>query len=119
MTTVSYGADGLEVQFPGWERWMTRRARVVVPDVAIRAAGVEPGWTSEVLGMRHGLVVTGLRKLGTFTHPNGRRRLVSMRRGRPLLRVEVDRDVTGFDELLLSTTAAPDIAGRLKAREGA
>ncbi|WP_420110640.1 hypothetical protein [Pseudactinotalea sp.] len=64
--------------------------------------------------MRSGLAISGYRKLGTFTHPSGARRLVSMRRGYPLLRIAVDRISVGFDEILLSTAAAESIAADLR-----
>ncbi|NMA77412.1 MAG: hypothetical protein GX960_09195 [Actinomycetales bacterium] len=60
--------------------------------------------------MRSGVIISGLLKLGTFTHPSGTRRLVSMRRGMPLLRLRTDRRTTGYDEVLLSTEDAEPIA---------
>ena len=110
MTQTNYGPEGVEVRFPGWEAAMVGRSFLRIPTRAIQSARAEPGWTSEVLGMRSGLVVSGFRKLGTFTHPSGVRRLVSMKRGIPLLRLHTDRDETGFDEILLSTDDAPYIA---------
>ncbi|MGI6877771.1 hypothetical protein [Microbacterium sp. gxy059] len=113
MTQTTIGAHGVDILFPGWEAAMAGRRVVHVPTHAILSARVEPGWTSEILGMRSGLVVSGYRKLGTFTHPSGVRRLVSMKRGMPLLRIRTVRDETGFDEILLSTEDADDIARRL------
>ncbi len=109
MTHTTYGPAGVDVRFPGWEAAMAGRARVHVPSSAILSARAEPGWTSEILGVRSGLVVSGRRKLGTFTHPSGVRRLVSMKRGVPLLRLRTDRQQTGFDEILLSTDDADRI----------
>src|SRR5690606_37545362 len=102
MTQIDFGPAGLDIHFPGWEASMAGRRTLHVPLHAILSARVEPGWTSEVLGTRSGLVVSGFRKLGTFTHPSGKRRLVAMKRGMPLLRLVTDRREAGFDEILLS-----------------
>ncbi len=110
MTQVSYGPEGVDIRFPGWEATMAGRGFLRVSISALLSARVEPGWTSEILGMRSGLVVSGYRKLGTFTHPSGARRLVSMKRGLPLLRLSTVRGETGFDEILLSTEDAHRIA---------
>lgn len=116
MTEVSYNPEGMSVRFPGWESVMVGRSAVFVPASAILAAQAEEGWTTEVLGFRRGLAVTGYRKLGTFTHPSGLKRLVSMKRGLPLLRVQVERGTTGFDELLLSTVDAVATAGDINGK---
>lgn len=115
MTQVRYDGVRLRIDFPGWEALMARRRSVEVAREAISSVQVEPGWSSELLGLRSGLVVSGYRKVGTFRHHSGTRRLVSMTRGLPLLRVRVDRAVTGFDELLLSTDRAEQIAQTLHA----
>ncbi|MGP5077048.1 hypothetical protein ACTXKZ_03200 [Brachybacterium alimentarium] len=36
-----------------------------------RRAGREPGWRSEVLGLRPGFVISGHRKVGTFRRRSG------------------------------------------------
>lgn len=110
MTQTNHGPGGVDIHFPGWEAAMTGRSTFHIPTRAILSARVEPGWTSEILGIRSGLVVSGYRKLGTFTHPSGARRLVSMKQGMPLLRLHTDRNETGFDEILLSTDDAEQIA---------
>lgn len=111
--------DGrLTLHFTSWERLLLFGPGVVsVPVDAIDDVRVEPGWTSEILGLRKGTVVSGWYKLGTFTHPSGIRRLVAMKRGLPLLRVGVrDRAASdGIDELLLSTPSAQAIASSLRA----
>lgn len=110
MSMIDYTPEGLLVRFPGWEAAMAGREAFLAPPGAIDCAQAEPGWSSEVLGFRSGLVVSGYRKVGTFLHPSGTRRLVSMKRGLPLLRVQLDRTSTGFDEALLSTPDAVAIA---------
>lgn len=115
MTEVNYNAQGLHVTFPGWEAAMVGRGAFTAQHGAIRSARAESGWTSEILGWRSGFVVSGYRKLATFTHPSGVKRLVSMKRGLPLLRVAIDRSSTGFDELLISTADAEVLAHALNA----
>jgi hypothetical protein len=51
--------------------------------------------------------------VGTFRQPSGCCRLVSMKRGLPLLRLGLDRAGTGFDEILLSTLEAEAVADAL------
>lgn len=114
MTSVTCDRAGVHVQFPGWEAAMTGLPQLQIPRTAIRDVSTTPGWTSEILGVRSGLVVSGYRKLGTFTHPSGIRRVVSMKRGHPLLRIAVDRAAIGFDEILLSTDDAESIAAQLR-----
>jgi hypothetical protein len=115
MTHIHADAAGIHVRFPGWERFMAGRSSFDAAPDAITDVTVEPGWSSEILGARSGLVVSGYLKLGTFRHPFGMRRLVAMRRGEPLLRVALDRSATRFDELLLSTPDASEIARTLEA----
>lgn len=116
MTHVSFTATGLQVHFPGWEAAMTRRHTFSVAPEAIISAHAEEGWSSQILGFRSGLAISGFRKVGIFRHPSGVKRLVSMKRGLPLLRVAVDRAATGFDELLLSTAEAPALAEAIRAQ---
>lgn len=115
MTQVSHNHEQVRIRFPGWEALMTRRRSVTIRRRAIRSARAEAGWSSEVLGLRSGLVISGRRKVGTFRHPSGTHRLVSMTRDLPLLRLGVDRAATGFDEILLSTPEAARIAEALRA----
>ncbi|QVQ51951.1 hypothetical protein J4H86_24945 [Spiractinospora alimapuensis] len=91
---------------------MSLRSMVEVPLGDVTGAISELGWTSEVLGWRKfGLVVSGFVKVGTFTHPNGTRRLVAMRRNVALLRVRLEHPE--FDEILVSTPDAPSLANAL------
>lgn len=115
MTTLTVDDERLTVAFPGWERLAAGRRAVSVLRSAIASAEASPGWTPEFLGRRTGLGVPGLRKLGTYRHRDGTRRLVSMSRGMPLLRVRLrDRDLGGgFDELIVSTPNAAELAAGL------
>ena len=117
MTTITVHDQVLRVSFPGWERWLVNRVSVTIPMSEITAVEVLPGWSTEILGWRSGVVVSGLLKLGTFTHPSGCHRLVAMRRGRPLLRIRL-RDHE-FDELLISDAEASVTAARIHARSAA
>lgn len=94
---------------------MTGRRFHSVPLDAIRASEVT-GWTSEFLGWRSGLNISGYRKLGTYRHPNGTRRLVAMKVGEPVLRIRL-ADIPesgGFDELLISTPNAAEVEAELQ-----
>ncbi|KAA1418165.1 hypothetical protein FE697_020215 [Mumia zhuanghuii] len=115
MTRVHADHTGIHVTFPGWERLVAGKSAFNAPPQTIQQATAEPGWTSQMLGARSGLAVSGYLKIGTFRHPSGLRRLVAMRRGVPLLRVAVDRRLTGFDELLISTPDAVTLAELLNA----
>ncbi|MEI7054467.1 hypothetical protein WBG06_01510 [Nocardioides sp. CCNWLW239] len=117
MTTLAVADHVLTLTFPGWERLMVGRAGYSIPLSAVDSVDMMPGWSSEVLGWRSGLVISGYRKLGTFRHPDGTRRLVSMTRGLPLLRIRLrDRELgAGFDELLISTSDAAETAAELDA----
>lgn len=114
MTAIRLDATALHVRFSGWEAVLAGRSGCTVQRHEITGVELLPGWSSEVLGLRSGLAVSGFLKVGTFRHPSGTRRLVAMRRGLPLLRLRL----TGheFDELLLSDADAQHLADAL--REG-
>lgn len=111
MTAIRLDATTLHLQFPGWEALMVGRSHYAVARDAISGAEVQPGWSSEVLGMRSGLAVSGHLKVGRFRHPSGVRRLVAMRRGLPLLRLTLAGQE--FDEVLVSDAHAERILDAL------
>lgn len=116
MTTIDLHTDhagrpALRLTFPGWERLMVSRSEYTIPCEAITDVRLEGDWTSEILGFRSGLVVSGFLKVARFTHPNGTRRLVSMRRGLPLLRIRLRGQE--FDEVLVSTAEADTLRSEL------
>jgi hypothetical protein len=117
MSVVRCNDDGLQVDFGRWERLLVRRSSLEIPFATIERIEVLPDWTAEPLGFRSGLVVSGFWKLGTFRYPGGPRRLVSMRRGTPVLRIGLRGRQAGdeFDELLISSQAAEEIAGAVRA----
>ncbi|MFS0700526.1 hypothetical protein AB6N24_11195 [Cellulomonas sp. 179-A 4D5 NHS] len=105
MTAIRLDDTTLHVQFPGWEALMAGRSSYTVDRDAVADVELLPGWSSELLGVRSGLAVSGRLKVGTFRHPSGVRRLVAMRRGLPLLRVRLAGGHE-FDELLVSDARA-------------
>ncbi|MEU4605600.1 hypothetical protein AB0F43_21675 [Kribbella sp. NPDC023972] len=117
MTAVRDNDNGLQLDFGRWERRLVRRSSLEVPFATIERIEVLPGWTAEPLGLRSGLVISGYWKLGTFRYPAGPRRLVSMRRGTPVLRITLRGRQAGdvFDELLISSQAAEEIAHVVRA----
>ena len=116
MAAVAVRTDRLIVQFSWWERLLVRRAAEEVPVAAIRHTQVVERWSYRPLGVRAGLVVAGLLKVGTWRSP-GTARLVCLRRGLPTLRVSVDRARSGgrFDELLIGARDARAAADALNA----
>ncbi|MFK4084983.1 hypothetical protein ACI2LF_12785 [Kribbella sp. NPDC020789] len=114
MTAVQYDNLNLRLDFSRWEALWLRRSQLEVPLTSIERIEVLPGWTSEVLGLRNGLVVSGYLKIATFLHPSGMRRLVTMRQGAPILRIGLRGHE--FDELLISTPAADQVADGLRSR---
>jgi hypothetical protein len=117
MAAVAVRNDRLIVHFSWWERLLVRRAAEEVPVAAIEQAEVSERWSYRPLGMRAGLVVAGLLKVGTWRSP-GAARLVCVKRGLPTLRVAVDRTRSGgrFDEILISAPGARAAADALNAR---
>ncbi|TSI19423.1 hypothetical protein [Brevibacterium aurantiacum] len=115
MTEVTVNNNHLTIVFPGWERLMAGRRFHSVPLDAIRTSEVT-GWPSEFLGLRSGLNISGYRKLGTYRHPNGTRRLVAMKAGEPVLRIRLTDGSNGwgFDELLISTPNADEVNAALQ-----
>lgn len=91
---------------------MARRRFHSVPLVAVRASEVTER-PSEFLGLRTGL---SYRRLGTYRHPNGTRRLVAMKAGEPVLRIRLadTPESGGFDELLISTPNAAEVEAELR-----
>ena len=79
MTDIGFDGRQIMINFGGWEAFMTRRSTYTVPVEAIASTELLDDWSSEILGVRAGLVVSGYRKLGTFTHPDGTRRLAEVR----------------------------------------
>ncbi|AYA23829.1 MULTISPECIES: hypothetical protein [Rhodococcus] len=116
MAQPIYDEAALHLTFSRWEAPVVRYSAMAVPLNSISSVEVLPRWTSETLGIRSGLTVSGYLKVGTFLHPRGTTRLVSMKRGHPILRVGLRgrKADEKFDELLLSSPDAYEIAEALR-----
>jgi hypothetical protein len=88
---------------------------VTVPLSAVRRVECVDRPLAHTRGGRMGLLVSGVVKVGVWGLGTGRRQLVSVRRNVPALRVTVDRSVTGYDELLISTERAGEMAAAIRA----
>lgn len=117
MPNISYDNLHLRVDFGGFEALMTRRRRFDIPAEALTGFEVSSDWVNEIHGLRYGLHVAARWKLGIWKHPSGTKRLIAMKRGTSVLRVQLARDqVDGrFDELLISTPEAERIAATVQA----
>lgn len=115
MATVERHEDRLTVRFGRWEPLFTGRGRVDVPIGALREAECVEEPRRATRGGRSGLLVTGLVKIGRWGVGVGLRQLVSVRRGVPALRLVLDRNATGYDEVLVSVPDAAGLAAGLSA----
>ena len=115
MATARRHDAGVVVEFRGWERLFTGRAVLEIPVAAIREAGCVERPLRATRGARAGLVVSGFRKIGRWGIGVGLRQLVSVRRGVPALRLVLDRNATGYDEVLVSVPDAAALAASLGA----
>ncbi|WP_231442594.1 hypothetical protein [Brevibacterium zhoupengii] len=110
MTAITINNRQLTIIFPGWERLMAGRRFHSVPLSAIHSTHVGER-THEFLGFRSGLAMPGIRTLGTFRHPDGTRRLVSLKHDEPVLHIRFHNTELGrgFDELRISTPDAAEV----------
>ena len=84
---------------------------VEVPRSAVRDAEVVPDPLHGMRGLRApGLALPGVRKIGTWRRP-GERTLVSVRKGRPAVRIRLDGQ--RYDTLLVGTDDAASLAAAL------
>jgi hypothetical protein len=115
MARIEERGTGVVVRFEGWEPLFTGRAQLEVPFGAIREVEVVENGLRATRGGRIGLLVTGVRKIGRWGVGVGLRQLVSVRRGRPTLRMRLDRGATGYDEVLVGLPDAAAVAEGLRA----
>ncbi|MFI0418725.1 hypothetical protein [Spongiactinospora sp. 9N601] len=101
----------LTVRFAPWARLFTRTGAVSVPLTEIAEVRPLDRPLRAATGTYHGLLVSGVIKVGTWTSLNGVKRLVAARRDVGGVQIILKRPVAGHDELILSV---PD-AGRLLA----
>lgn len=118
MASVRVVGDELRVEFTGWERLAVRREELVVPLSAVRKAERVGKPLAHTRGGRVGVLISGVLKTGVWGIGTGICQLVSVRRDVPALRVVLDRGGYGgrFDELLISTANAGELAGAIAAR---
>lgn len=115
MASVTLTGNTIDIEFSRWERLWTGRERFTVPVAAVRYAE----WIDEPLrvarGARRGYAVSGFAKIGVWGLFGGPRQLVAARRREPGLHLVLDRVAAGgeFDEIVLSSPAAPDLAAAI------
>ena len=113
MATVQLTTDSLTVRLTRGEKIAGLHRDLTVPLSAVTGVEVVPDALSAVRGVRApGLAVPG-RRIGTW-RGRGTRRLVSVRRGQPAVRLHLTGQC--WDELLVSTPAAQSLADRLAAQ---
>jgi hypothetical protein len=96
--------DTLTLHFTRWERLFTRTGRVDVPLAAIAEVRPLDRPLAAATGLRSGLVVSGVLKVGAWTSLAGVRRLVAARKGVAGVRIVLkQRSAEGYDELILSS----------------
>ncbi|MFE7463347.1 hypothetical protein ACFU6R_04490 [Streptomyces sp. NPDC057499] len=117
MALMKISGDRLVVEFEGRERMWLRRDGLTVPLAAVRQVVPVGQPLREAHGTRKGLQISGATKIGTWGLVLGPRQLVAAYRGKPGLRVVLDRAASGeeFDELVLSLDDADRLAGLIGA----
>ncbi|WP_405749884.1 hypothetical protein OHA19_09360 [Streptomyces sp. NBC_00012] len=120
MALMNISDTGLTIEFSGRERIWTRLGSLDVPLAAVRRVTVVDEPLRAAHGTRKGLHASGIAKIGVWGLVTGPRRLVAAYRGRPGLRVELDRAAFGgdFDELVLSLDDARQSAQLIEQRMG-
>ncbi|MGW1406607.1 hypothetical protein [Streptomyces sp. NPDC002403] len=119
MALMNITDTGLTIGFSGRERIWTLRGSLTVPLTAVRRVTVVDDPLRAAHGVRKGLHASGVAKIGTWGLITGPRQLVAAYRGRPGLRVELDRAAGGdFDELVLSLDDAQRSAQLIGQRLG-
>ena len=114
MSTVILDEHRLTVRFEQTERLFVRRDHFTVDRAAILGAAVTDKPLRVPHGARGGLSAAGLAKIGVWGLLGGVRQLVSVRRGRPALRLLLDPDrADGFSELVVSVPDADRLAEAL------
>jgi hypothetical protein len=110
MATMKVRGSELRVRFAAWERPIVWRAGLDVPLTAIRSVERVEDALGRTRGGRVAFLISGVVKVGRWGLGTGTRQLVSVRRKAPTLRITLDRTVTGYDELLISTKDADRLA---------
>lgn len=117
MTVLQLHDQTLTATFDSWwERLFTGRPHVSIALADIAEADVVDHALRICHGPRKGLEVTGFVKVGTWGLAGPVRRLVSLRRHRPTLRIRLTDTATsyGFGELWVSTPSAEAVLTALE-----
>ncbi|MEU9763799.1 hypothetical protein [Streptomyces sp. NPDC047985] len=120
MALMKISGTELVVEFSGRERTWLRRGTLAVPLAAVRQVVPVDNPLREAHGARKGLHVSGVAKIGTWGLMLGPRQLVAAYRGKPGLRVQLDRAASGeeYDELVLSLDDAAELARLIGLHQG-
>ncbi|WP_405430139.1 hypothetical protein [Micromonospora sp. NBC_00617] len=116
MASVMVTNDVIDIRFTGWERLWTGRDRVALRLVAVRRVDLVDDPLRLARGARRGYVVSGFAKIGVWGLFGGPRQLVAARRAEPGMHLVLDRPAGGgeFDEVVLSSPAAPGLVATIK-----
>ena len=113
MATIDLSPDQLVVRFRRAEKLAGLVRDLEVPLSQVGAVTVEPDGIRAARGLRApGLAVPGRRKIGTW-RGLGRRTAVSVTKGEPAVRIQLEGCT--FDELLIGRSDAHAIAEQIKA----
>ncbi|WP_341926950.1 hypothetical protein [Nocardioides psychrotolerans] len=99
MSWLEIDGHHLRVRFTRTEHVLGLVRDQSIPLSSIVSVRLVRSWR-EATGVRVGLDLLALRRIGTWRH-RGRRQLVSLQRGVPALRIELSGEK--YDELLIST----------------
>ena len=112
MALLQLSGHDVTVTFGARERGWVKRSSLTVPLTAVRRVTQIDQPLRAAHGARNGLQVSGFAKIGIWGVFSGPRQLVAAYRGRPGLRIELDRAASGgeFDELVLSLDDALRLA---------
>ncbi|MEV0381650.1 hypothetical protein [Nonomuraea sp. NPDC050643] len=113
MMQVEVRHETLTVRFASWTRMFTRTGAVSVPLAEIAEVLPLDRPLAAARGAHHGLLVSGVVKVGTWTSPTGVKRLVAARREVGGLRIVLKSRASGYDELILSVPGAEELRRRL------
>ncbi|GII25825.1 hypothetical protein [Planosporangium mesophilum] len=110
MTEIVLTQDSVRVQLTAVEKVVTIHGDVSVPRSAIRGVEIVEDALAATRGLRVGLGLPGVRKLGTWHRRSGKE-FVDVRQGQPAVRVLLSGD--DFSALLLGTDDPQSLAAAL------
>ncbi|TDD53232.1 hypothetical protein E1286_07340 [Nonomuraea terrae] len=113
MLQIEIHREMLTVHFAPWTRLFTRTGSVSVPLTQIAEVDLLDRPLGAATGVRYGLLVSGVIKIGTWTSLSGVKRLVAARRQVSGLRIVLKSRASHHDELILSVPDAAHLHRRL------